>query len=114
MERCVLSIINFMDKRYENHNILVELMLMALQKKYKVGRFFRRDNNSTYIEGKRVRKLERGNGDIWGIIDGIHFEFEIKTGSGKLTKAQKKWKNMIESCGGRYVEVRKVSDIDKV
>lgn len=49
--------------------------------------------------------------DITGIrCDGRRIEIEVKTGSGRLSPAQKNWRDMILASGGIWVEARSVKD----
>jgi len=53
-----------------------------------------------------------GESDLDGIIapHGRRLHIEIKTGSGKLSEKQQKFKAMIEKFGGVYIEARSVED----
>lgn len=53
-----------------------------------------------------------GESDLQGILkpSGRYISIEVKTGSAKLSKAQKNWRNMILSFGGIYVEARSVEE----
>lgn len=46
--------------------------------------------------------------DVWAIIDGTHFELEMKSGSGVLSKPQKIWRNTCEQLGLIFIESRSV------
>lgn len=53
-----------------------------------------------------------GESDLQGILSpsGRYICFEIKTGKGKLSKAQKTWRDMMISFGAVYKECRSVED----
>lgn len=62
-----------------------------------------------------MRKIKfgvEGESDLDGIIgpNGKRLSIEVKTGTGKLNAAQKRWKEMILKFGGVYVEARSVKD----
>ena len=48
--------------------------------------------------------------DVWGLIPSqnglIHIEIEIKTGTGRQSKAQKVWEKFIQNMGGIYIVAR--------
>jgi hypothetical protein len=48
-------------------------------------------------------KINRpGMSDIWAVIDGFHFEIEVKTGRAVLSKPQKQWRNICEIMGANF------------
>ena len=56
----------------------------------------------------------KGQADISGITDtGQRIEIECKTGKGRLSKEQKRWRAMIEKFGGVYVLARSVEDVER-
>jgi hypothetical protein len=57
-----------------------------------------------------------GQADISGIIypTGRRLEIEVKTGTGKLSEKQKAFRDMIIHMGGLHIELRAVSDLDKI
>ena len=55
----------------------------------------------------RAGNVYKGPADIIGVFSGFHVEFEIKTGSGKLNKHQKKHMEQIIKAGGFYYVIRK-------
>lgn len=54
-----------------------------------------------------------GESDLDGIIGpmGKKLSIEVKTGRGKLSKAQQTYKNMILKFGGVYIEARSVEQV---
>lgn len=54
-----------------------------------------------------------GEADIQGIIKphGKFLAIEVKTGKGKLSVKQKKWKDMILKYGGVHIEARSVDQV---
>ncbi len=61
---------------------------------------------------KKIKYGIKGESDIDGIIapTGKRLHIEIKTGKGKLSKDQERFKNMIEKFGGVFIEARSVDD----
>lgn len=55
-----------------------------------------------------------GQCDLSGIrkSDGKRVEIEVKTGTGRLSKDQKNFRDMILRCNGIHIELRKLSDLD--
>ena len=61
----------------------------------------------------------KGQADLYGSLRrvvagevlGQCIEIEVKTGSGKLTEEQEKWKKMCLSRGYIYVEARSIQDV---
>jgi hypothetical protein len=52
-------------------------------------------------------KINRpGMSDIWAVIDGFHFEIEVKTGRAVLSKPQKQWRNICEIMGANFILAR--------
>jgi len=62
--------------------------------------------------GAIVRFGVRGGADLSGLIVGTgqRLEIEVKTDRGKQSKAQVRFGNMINECGGLYIVAR--SDVD--
>ena len=95
----------------ENHSKLVNELLIALSKidgvivwKNHVGVF-------TTRYGATVKIGTTGMADIAGICrcdsgKGIYLAVEVKTGSGRLTEAQRNFRNMIALHGGIHIVAR--------
>lgn len=60
--------------------------------------------------GRVIRFGMPGQADVWGIIDGLHAEVEMKTDVGKQSKAQKNWQRAVERSGGIYIVARSPED----
>ena len=54
----------------------------------------------------------KGEADLQGIIypRGRFLAIEVKTNSGRLTKEQERWRDMIIKFGGAYIEARSLDD----
>lgn len=93
--------------RYKQHNDCLDDFMTVAPVRAKNSKFYRRDNRPIFgSDGRRQKKIRTGEGDAWGVINGIHCEFEVKTGNAKLSTSQKIWKKEIEGCGGLYFIVR--------
>lgn len=62
------------------------------------------------FDGRTMRFGMAGQADIAGCYRGRHVEVEVKTDKGRLSEAQKRWKNAVESVGGLYVVARRPGD----
>lgn len=60
--------------------------------------------------GALVQFSEEGASDVIACFLGRLFALECKTGRGRLSPAQLRWKAKIESAGGVYAVVRQVAD----
>lgn len=63
---------------------------------------------------------QAGQGDLQGLWAGrgwrfhprgVHFEIEVKTGTARLSTAQRKRRKQIQRLGGIYLEARSVEDV---
>ena len=100
---------------YKQHQILLKQVLKALQKKYPQGRFFERHVGMFFTKiGAPIKINTKGMADLWGVIEGVHIEIEIKTGKAKQTKFQKNWEKQIKNMGGFYFVIRSVEEIEKL
>ena len=97
------------------HNKLLRAIMVEVYKTFG-GRvhIFRREVG-TYRHLKAPEKIIKinikGQFDLWGFMDGgQHFEVEVKTGSGRLTKEQKVWQATCKRCGILAIEARSVKD----
>lgn len=72
-------------------------------------------NNPTGVfctpNGQTVKVGINGASDILAVKDGKIYGFEIKTGSGVQSQAQKTWQKVFESHGGIYKVVRSIDDL---
>ena len=67
-----------------------------------------------------VRFGEAGQSDLWGIIseyrcpfcnrpqEGVHFEIELKSATGKLTAKQEQWINTVKAYNGIAIVLRPI------
>lgn len=64
------------------------------------------------LNPKFVRYGIPGESDLQGIIkpSGRYLCIEVKTGSGKLSKAQRAWRDMIIEFGGLHIVARNLDD----
>ena len=98
---------------YAAHQNLVKSFMLAFQKAFPHGRIFQRHVGLFYTVKKTpVRINQPGMADLWALIphEGkcFHFEFEIKTGSGRQSKEQKNWENTVKKLNAHYLIVRDV------
>lgn len=64
------------------------------------------------IDGRRnVYVGTPGEADYWACIRGRHVEVETKAPAGRLSDAQRKFRERIERDGGLYIVARGVSDV---
>lgn len=54
----------------------------------------------------------KGIADLYAIKDGRHVWIEVKTDTGKLSKAQEQFKKDIESHGGMCIVARDIEDVE--
>lgn len=64
---------------------------------------------------RKVHVGNKGEPDLWGIVYpfGLYFVIEAKTGTGRLSKDQKKWRDFLESMGCIHIEARSVEQAKK-
>ncbi|GAV21591.1 VRR-NUC domain-containing protein [Carboxydothermus pertinax] len=55
----------------------------------------------------------RGIADLYALKDGEHVWIEVKTPKGRTSKYQERFKEEIESHGGRYIVARGIEDLQK-
>ena len=75
-------------------------------------------NNPTGVfrtrEGQIVKVGTPGAADILGVLHGQAIAVEVKTGTGRLSDSQKKWKAVFERHGGKYIELRTLEDLNDI
>jgi hypothetical protein len=93
------------------HQNLVRELLLKLNS-LQIGRFWNNPRGVAMTRSGTVMEFGvPGQGDISGIlIGGYRAEIEGKTGSGRLSKEQIAFKNMIFIWGGIYIEARNIED----
>jgi hypothetical protein len=97
---------------YKKHQKLVNQVLMELQLVFPEGRFYPRSVGLYYTKrGVPVKVGVPGQADIHGWWMGVSFEIEIKTGTGRQTKDQKKWQWICEELGVIYKVIRGVNEV---
>lgn len=96
--------------RYKQHQQLVNKLVCAFQREFPHGRIFERHVGLFYTRaGYPVKINIAGMSDLWALVEGKHFEIEVKTGSGVLSKPQKAWKKTVEKLSCHFILAR---DID--
>ena len=86
-------------------------VILRLQDYFREGRFFVRPVLVTKLDNKRyVKSGVAGQADIYGFVRAkgktIHVEIEVKTQKGKLSVAQKKWRDMCKTLGVPWILAR--------
>jgi hypothetical protein len=97
-------------------NLLTKKLLAEIPKRWPTQvRIWRNNRVKTMAAGEngRLRMIDAGidgQGDISGIAGprGRRLEIEVKTGKDKLSEDQKRFRQMILSLGGIYIEARSV------
>jgi hypothetical protein len=96
---------------YAAHQNLVKTFMLEFQKAFPNGRIFQRHVGLFYTSRKTPIQINKaGMADLWALVDGHHFEIEVKTGSGKQTGEQKNWEKTITSLGASYLLLRDISE----
>jgi acetaldehyde dehydrogenase (acetylating) len=76
--------------------------------------FFRANSGAfKTAQGRYVKTGTPGLADICVVFNGTFYGVEVKTATGKMSEAQKRFKEDIEAAGGRYVLCRSVGDLKK-
>lgn len=97
---------------YKQHQALLKKFKIAFQKKFPDGRCFDRHVGMFFTHsGSPVKIGKKGQADLWAIVNGQWYEFEIKSGKAVQTKEQKEWEKQVQKLGGKYFVVRE-SDLD--
>ena len=101
-----------MANRHDAHGELVAGVLLALSKLRPLGVFAWRNPTGGFLtpRGTRIKVGTKGQPDILGVVAGKAFAVEAKTGRGRLSIAQKIWRDVYEHCGGRFVIARSIED----
>ena len=91
------------DLRYKNHNELVNRILILLHSN-QLGRFWNNPTGSVLAKSGRFHRFGlKGSSDIIGLSSlGQFIAIEIKTGTGRQSKDQVAFANMITKNGGIY------------
>ena len=61
-----------------------------------------------------VKFGEKGQPDIFCVVDGKIYGCEIKRSTGKQSKEQIEWQKRFEEVGGVYILARSIDDVSKV
>jgi hypothetical protein len=89
------------------HTKLVNETVLALSKRKDLGDFWKNATGvarAMHNEKYLIRYGLEGSSDVIGILsNGLFAGIEMKTGSGKLSKAQEGFKKMIINRGGLYI-----------
>lgn len=97
----------------------IEKQILQYLTYLKDGYFWKNNSTGVYDPVKNTfRKakspfLINGVSDIIGIYQGKVFFIEVKTKTGRQSVSQKLFQANIERCGGTYLLVRSLSDIEK-
>jgi hypothetical protein len=96
----VLEVIKFLIAKIFNGNVDGETTVFTMAKNLLVP----------------VKFGQKGQCDISGIIkpSGRRLEIEVKTGTGRLSKDQQDYRNMITMYGGLHIELRDLKDLDVI
>lgn len=94
-----------------------------------VGRITSRTAGTITLNGYRILEagLGKGSGDLIGFVPieitpdmvgrkvAVFLSVEVKTGSGRMTKEQRSWMDVVNKMGGIAIEARTVEDLnDKI
>lgn len=84
---------------------------MALQKAFPEIRIFDRHVGLfNTLNGAPIMINKPGMADLWATLPfkygALHIEIEVKTGTGRLSKNQKNWKNFCEKQNIIFIEAR--------
>jgi len=75
-------------------------------------RIWRANAGVARFDGRTVRFGVPGQADLTGILPGgRRLEIEVKSDSGRQTKNQKNYENIINGRGGLYILARSVDDV---
>lgn len=93
------------------HTALVKAILAVLETRRDL--FCWGNNSGAFKLGTRfVRFGYAGSPDIIGLLsDGRFLGIEVKTGSGRLSPAQKVFRDRVSGLGGFYLEARAIDDV---
>lgn len=88
---------------------------LELNKRRKGYCFWRNNSGAAVLQsGAFVRFGTPGSPDIIVVKDGFFIGLEIKAGSGRLSPAQKDFRDMIKANGGEYHEIRSIDDVIEI
>lgn len=62
---------------------------------------------------RRSRTIKHGVPDAQALINGIHYDIELKGSTGGQSKAQKEFQRKTEASGGVYLLVRSIDDLQE-
>ena len=97
---------------YVLHEALLKDILVRLHNEFEGLRLFRREVG-LFMKPRTGRHIKiglAGQSDLYGFYKGQHIEIEIKTGSGRLSKAQQNWRDLCLTCGVKWCLARSVDD----
>ena len=74
------------------------------------------NNSRNKIDGSRNKSLglQKGRSDLVLYLKGTAYMIEVKTETGKQSKDQKEWQQIIESQGFRYFVIRDRDEFEKL
>jgi len=83
---------------YKNHQNLIKRFKLEYPKTIPNLRIFERHVGLFFTKrGTPIQINKKGMADLYGIVNGIHIELEVKTGNAVLSKHQKVWKKFCEN-----------------
>ncbi len=95
----------FEHMRLKNHCLVTLSQMGAYAWNNPTGVFYAR-------EGTPIKVGTPGAADILGVLHGQAIAIEVKTGTGRLSENQKKWRAVFEKHGGKFIELRTLEDLD--
>ena len=77
---------------------------------------YNHNNSKNKIEGNRNRTLgiQKGRSDFTFNFRGISYKIEVKTETGKQSKDQKEWQQLMELHGFKYYIVRSLKEFQQL
>ncbi len=104
-----------MPNKYTAHEALVNEILRVLGSRPEFRVWTNRNGYAVPLHGEHPMWFGtvEGAADISGIIkgSGVRLEIEVKSGSGRLSKAQINFRNMILLFGGVFIEARSIEQV---
>lgn len=94
----------------KEHQKLVDDILFAVGSHKRI-RLWTRNVGFDYM--RKIKFGVEGEADLQGIIapTGRMLGIECKTGTGRLSAAQKRWRDMLIKFGGLYIEARSIDQV---
>ena len=94
------------------HTEFLNDLLVELGKHPHLGRYWKQNTGIAKVGDRVIRFGLPGAADITGLMpNGIRVEIECKTGTGRLSEIQGRFRNMITDLGGLYMEAREIEKV---